>query len=71
MERKCQNKNCCKDITEMRVNAKYCYRNCKSIDRKMRKYWELKKIKGIEEQLKLVEDIKKIKKLIENINGEE
>lgn len=34
MNRICQYRNCIKDITEMRPNAKYCSRNCKSCERK-------------------------------------
>jgi len=63
--------SCNRDITKMRPNAKYCCRGCKSNDRKMRKYWELKRLKGIEEQLKLVESIKNMKKILENIKREE
>jgi len=30
----CLYRNCKKDITEMRPNAKFCSRNCKSCERK-------------------------------------
>ena len=30
----CQYRNCNKDISVMRKNAKYCSRNCKSCERK-------------------------------------
>lgn len=33
-ERTCNYRNCSKDITKMRVNAKYCSRNCKGCEAK-------------------------------------
>jgi hypothetical protein len=35
--RKCEYRNCGKDITEMRKDAKYCDRNCKGCENKYRR----------------------------------
>jgi len=37
MERKCNYRNCGIDISNMRKDAKYCSRNCKSCERKYNK----------------------------------
>lgn len=41
----CQYRNCNKDITYMRPNAKYCSRNCKSCERKYKSNERKKLIK--------------------------
>jgi hypothetical protein len=37
MERKCNYRNCGRDISNMRKDAKYCSRDCKSCERKYSK----------------------------------
>jgi hypothetical protein len=51
MERKCEYRNCNKDISEMRKDAKYCSRNCKTCERKYNKR-EDNKIKLEREHIK-------------------
>lgn len=60
---------CSKQLDEnKRSNAKFCDRNCKSNNRKMKTYWLKKKEQGIQEDLKKIENYKK---LIEIIKREE
>jgi hypothetical protein len=66
MERKCEYRNCKKDISERRANVKYCDRNCKSCENKYikRRKEQLEKYMSIE--MKRVEMYKKLKEMIEN-----
>lgn len=71
MERNCKYDKCNKDITDMRINAKYCSRACKTNKRKMDKYWELRRKEGIESDLALVESIKNFRNIMEINKREE
>ena len=51
MERKCEYRNCRKEITSMRKDAKFCSRNCKTCERKYNKR-EDNKIKLEREHIK-------------------
>ena len=51
MKRICEYRNCNKDISEMRKDAKYCSRNCKTCERKYNKR-EDNKIKLEREHIK-------------------
>jgi len=51
MERKCNYRNCGKDISNMRKDAKYCSRDCKSCERKYSKR-EDNKLKSEREHIK-------------------
>jgi hypothetical protein len=50
MKRECTYRNCNKDISEMRKDAKFCSRNCKTCERKYIKRLEefINKYKQIE-----------------------
>ena len=65
MKRECTYRNCNKDISEMRKDAKFCCVNCKTCERKYKKRKKLLlekyKQKGLEniKLLKIIEIIKK------------
>ena len=42
----CNYRNCSKDISNMRSNAKYCSRNCKSCERKYKSNEKKKLLKN-------------------------
>jgi hypothetical protein len=42
----CNYRNCVKDISSMRSNAKYCSRNCKSCERKYKSNEKKKLLKN-------------------------
>lgn len=44
--RTCLYRNCVKDISSMRSNAKYCSRNCKSCERKYKSNEKKKLLKN-------------------------
>lgn len=65
-KRICAYRNCNVDISEMRKDAKFCSRNCKSCERKYKKRKEIFIEKYSQLELKKVEEYKKIKKMFEN-----
>lgn len=67
MEKKeCEYRNCKNDITELRIDAKFCCRGCKDMERTYikRKKALLEKYK--QEGLKKVENYKKLVESIKN-----
>ena len=64
--RKCSYRNCGKDISEMRKNAKFCSRNCKTCESKYikRKAILIEKYKQSD-----LEKVKQYKELVNLIKG--
>jgi hypothetical protein len=56
-ERKCNYRNCSKDITKMRPNAKYCSRNCKGCEAKYDKREDNKIIKEQQHISKMLKQV--------------
>ena len=66
MEIKCEYRNCGCDISNMRPNAKYCSRKCKTNEGKYERRRKQFIDKCKEKEMKEVELIKYIKKIITN-----
>lgn len=64
MERLCNYRNCKKDISDMRPNAIYCSRNCKSCESKYIRRRKEQLEKYMKNDMIVVENIKKIKELL-------
>ena len=66
MERKCMYRNCDKDISNMRSDAKYCSRNCKGCESKYIRRRKLLIEKYKQNELKRIKDYIDLTKIIEN-----
>jgi hypothetical protein len=61
MERKCEYRNCKKDISHKRPNAKFCDRNCKSCESKYKRRRKEELEKWTQNDMAIVNFIKQIK----------
>jgi len=64
MKRNCEYRNCCKDITEMRKDAKYCSRDCKGCENKYKKRRKEQLERYKEKDMLFVKNVKLIKEML-------
>jgi len=64
MERTCEYRNCDKDISEMRKDAKYCSRACKSCESKYKRRRKAQLEKYKEKDMLFVKNVKTIKEML-------
>jgi hypothetical protein len=64
MERKCGYRNCSADISDMRKDAKFCSRNCKTCESKYKRRKNALLEKYMAEDMKRVEEYKRLMKII-------
>jgi hypothetical protein len=64
MKRECNYRNCNKDISEMRKDAKFCCVNCRKMEQTYRKRKEMFIEKYKQNELKKVENYKNLLKLV-------